>query len=284
MERAIQTGDANAWVALWTREGAAEQESKRKYIRPQPEAHYRLLNVFVRGDQGTLFAQLAADSFVSMTLRREDGTWKLDKQTFSNVAPDAKSAYAILPPAEGPFSRAGSPWDRVAAALPANDAARRGWQVRGIYDDSFLYLRLESISRLPVPGSSAGVPGSNAGRFAGGWPNMRIDVAGAGEFLLFPVISIGDHATFGKDGRANSHRPFSSYMIRLEHNDQAIFSASSDDLIPSSLIAVSDHSFDLRIPLATMGITDSRSLNIVIGDASWPQSAIMSFAVAKFER
>jgi len=276
LEHAAQTGDGNAFVALWSRQSVENARKLAPHISPQPELHFRPLRIFVRGEEAAVLAQADADMFLTMTLVHEAGAWKIDQQSWSDHAPDANSVYAALPPPEGAFSRAGSPWDRVAAALPANEAARKGWQIRATFDESYLYLRLEYNTPLPPPGSTTETPPT-------GWPVLKIDVAGAGEFVLYDDVNIGDQATFGADGRANSHRPFEAYMIRLERNHREVFSASAN-MHSSPLIQVNDRFYDIRIPLAAMGIADSRGLKMTIGDAEWPKSAILSMAVARFDR
>lgn len=74
-----------------------------------------------------------------------------------------------------------------------------------------------------------------------------------------------------------------AYAIRLERNDQEVFSATAG-LDPSSLLKVSRRDYDISIPLAVMGITDSRAARITAGDAQSPQSAVVSVAAQRFPR
>jgi hypothetical protein len=276
MEHAEQTGDANALIGLFSRAATPNMEKMRPYIQARPNRHYHGLRTYVQGDHAALLAQADANSFVSMILVNEDSRWKIDTQLWSDYAPDGNAVYAMVPPEEGSFSRAGSPWENVTGALKENQAVRQGWQMRTTFDESFLYLRWELKAPLPAPGSTVEKPPS-------GWPVMKIDVAGTGEFLLYSAVNIGDQATFDQNGRANSHRPFASYSLRLERNHQEIFSTSAD-LKPSPLVRVRDRFIDLRIPLQTMGIADSRGVNMVIGDAQWPNSGIVSVAVVRYGR
>ena len=72
-------------------------------------------------------------------------------------------------------------------------------------------------------------------------------------------------------------------MIRLERNDHEIFSASAD-LHPSPLVQVAGRDYEIRIPMETMGITDSRATKMTIGDAQWPKSAVLSFAAQRYPK
>lgn len=276
MERAEQTGDFNTWLGLWTREKSGDLEKMRPYARARPEVQYRATKTFVRGDEAVLLVQVqpASDSFATMRLRREGGEWKMQDQVWRNTAPDAKSVYALLPPGPGAFARAGAPWDQVAPAMDAGQAARLGWQMKAVFDERYLYIRIESSADLPAPGSTVEKP-------PGGWPVLKIDTSDAGEFVLYDAVNIGDRATFDKSGRANGHRHYAAYMIRLESNHQEVFSASAD-LDASPLLEVAGRDYDIRIPLETMGITDSRATRMTIGDAQWPTSAVLSVSVHRY--
>ena len=275
MERAEQTGDFNTFASLWTREKAGEVESMRPYVRPRPEAHYRALKSFVRGDDAVLLVQ-GASNFVTMALRREGGEWKIQDQQWRNTAPNPNSVYALLPPDPGAFARAGSRWDQIAPAMDAGQAASLGWQLKSVFDESYLYIRIESSTELPAPGSTTQKSPTR-------WPVLRIDTSDAGGFVLYDAVNIGDQATFDPDGKANSHRPYAAYMIRLERNDQEVFSASAD-LHSSPLIEVTGRNYDIRLPLRAMGILDSRATKITIGDAQWPKSVFVSVAAQRYPR
>jgi hypothetical protein len=158
--------------------------------------------------------------------------------------------------------------------LDTADAAQRGWQLRATYDESFLYVRIESLAPIPAPGRPADKPPM-------GWPLMKIGVSAVGEFVLRATANIGDQATFDKSGRANSHRPYVSYWLMLERADQMIFQATAG-LNPDPLVQAGDHFFYVRVPLRTMGVADARSAKITIGDAQWPKAAIFSLAVAQY--
>jgi len=276
MEHAEQTGDFNTLLGLFTREKASEFESMRPYVRPRPEVTYRLIRSFAQGDHAVLLAQGTSDNFLTMVLRRENGQWKIRDILYRNTAPDPSSVYAILPPDPGAFTRGGSRWDQIAPGMDAGQAARLGWQLKAVFDESYLYIRIESNVDLPAPGSTVATSPTN-------WPNLKITTSDAGEFLLLDAVNIGDQATFDSSGKANSHRAYAAYMIRMERNDREVFSTSAD-LKPSPLLTVAGRDYDIRIPLATMGITDSRATKITVGDAQWPKSVFVSAAVQRYPR
>jgi hypothetical protein len=282
LERAEQTGDFNAWAGLWTREKREESgnfEKMRPYVKPRPGNRYRAMKTYIRGDEAVLLVQGPdpSNSYVTMTLRREGSEWRIQDQLFRNTAPNPNSVYALLRPGPGAFTRAGSPWDQVAPAMDSSHVARFGFQLKAVFDESYLYIRFESNDQLPAPGSTIGMPPP------GGWPHLKIDTSDAGEFVLYDQVNIGDQATFDAHGKANSHRAYAAYTIRLEHNDLEVFSASAG-LDPTPLLEVSGRDYDIRIPLATMGIMDSRATRMTIGDAQWPNSAVVSVAAQRYPR
>jgi hypothetical protein len=274
MEKAEQAGDANSWVGLWSRESMPNAEKMRSYLRPRPDGRYTSSKPFVQGDQAALLGQSGEKQFLSMRFVKEDGLWKIDDQVWSDKAFHPDSVYARISPAAGAFERAGTPWQTVASAFGAADAAKRGWQVRTTHDESCLYVRIESSTPIPAPGTQAEKPPS-------GWPVMKIAVSGVAEFILYASADIGDQATFDENGRANSHRHFVAYSLRLERAGQPIFEASAG-LHPNPLVQAADHFFDVRVPLRTMGVADTIHTKITIGDAQWPKSAIFSLEAQQY--
>ena len=284
MERAEQSGDADALAKLFARDSSIDIEKMRPYIRPRPEARYTPTRVYTQNDLAAILARAGADNFVAMKLVKENGAWKIKDQSWSNVALQPDLVYAMVPPPDGAFARAGSPWQSIAPALDAAGAQRQGWQMRTTFDESYLYIRLESPKPLPAPGSE--VKGDAAQRIDTGVPGflvMRIDTADPAprEYVMTAGANIGDRATFDKQGKANSHFHYLSYSMRLDQKDKQIFEASAD-LKTSPLVSVSDRFFEIRIPLRSLGIADAARARIVVGDASWPKSAIVSVAARRF--
>ena len=270
----MQSGDANTFIGLWSRESASEAEKMGSQLQPQPDVHYTSSKVFVQGDEAALLGKYGKDEFLSVRFVKEGGRWKIKDFTFSDKAYPAESVYAMVPPAAGAFERAGAPWQNVAPTLDQADAAKHGFQVRATYDESFLYIRIESPTPLPTPGSQAEKPPT-------GWPVMKVNVSGVGEFVLHATANIGDQATFDQSGLANSHRPYVAYWLMLERSDQMIFQAWAG-LHPDPLVQAGDHFFEVRVPLRTMGVADARHTKIMIGDAQWPKSAIFSLEAQQY--
>jgi hypothetical protein len=280
MERAEQAGDADAWVSLWSRAVAPDAEKMRPVLRPQPDLHYSASRVYVQGDRAALLGSWGPEKFLTMIFIREDGRWKIKERGFRNTAPDPAMVYGMLPPENGAFMHAGSPWPSVALALNGGEATKRGWQMRTVHDDSFLYIRLESADPLPAPGSEVSaeaVARIDSGVHAG-WPVMRINVSGPtqGEYVMNAGAHIADKATFDESGKANSHFHFVLYSMKVEKNGWEICSGGAGVLHLDPLISVADRFFDIRIPLRALGIAEPSQARIVVGDATWPKSLTVS--------
>src|SRR5579863_3401460 len=72
MEHAEQTGDAKAWIALWSRDSEGNAEKMAQHLRPRPDAHYTASTVFVQGNQAALLGQAVGLSFLSIRFVQED--------------------------------------------------------------------------------------------------------------------------------------------------------------------------------------------------------------------
>jgi hypothetical protein len=275
LEKAVQRGDADhTFVGLWSREKTPEAEKMRTLLHPSPNVHYTVSKVFVQGNEAVLLGQYAPGWFISLRYINEDGQWKIKDLASGDKPFPAESVFAMLPPPAGAFERAGEPWQKIPQALDNAGADRQGWQLRTTYDESFLYIRIESSAPIPPPGTPADKPPM-------GWPVMKIDVPALGSFVLHATANIGDRATFDHNGQANSHLHYVSYWLMLEHSDRMLFQSFAG-LDPDPLIRAGGHSLEVRIPLKTMGIAHPAHAKFVIGDAQWPKSAIFTVGAQQY--
>lgn len=174
----------------------------------------------------------------------------------------------------GAFERAGEPWQSVAPALTEAAAARQRWQLRAVFDESYLYIRIDSSDPMPAPGTPAEKPPM-------GWPVFKVGVSGVGEFVLNSSANIGDSATFDEHGHANTHQHYVSYWLHLERAHKTVFQAwAGPD--PDPLIQAGGNSLEVRVPMRALGVTDAVHTKIVVGDAEWPRSAIFTVAAQHY--
>jgi hypothetical protein len=298
MEKAEQTGDADTWIALWSSKSDVHEHASalKGMARARPSVRYQALHVVVQGDAAGLIGQVmdraggwVGDQYFSMRFVREANSWKILDQSWSNVAIDPASLYALVPPADGPFSRAGSPWQSVARAIGNTQyyqPEKLRWKLQATYDPAYLYIRIEAAGALPAPNTevqgtfpnfiSSGVPRD--------WPIMKIRVLGGTprEYTFDAADQIQDQATFDEQGRANSHRHFVVYSLTLWKGQNVVFSAGTG-FTASPLIAVGDRFIEMRIPLKTLGI-DASPQAIEISDANGPIGMFAPYGVKPFGR
>src|SRR5262249_17412725 len=129
-------------------------------IRPQPTIQYRAVRTLVQADKAAMIASMRdpkdPNRHGDVTIRfvKETGAWKVADESWSDTAVDPASIYAVLPPEDGAFARAGSSWDRIAAAAGNTKYFRPDqlqWKLRATSDESFLYIRIEAAGELPAP-------------------------------------------------------------------------------------------------------------------------------------
>jgi hypothetical protein len=94
-------------------------------------------------------------------------------------------------------------------------------------------------------------------------------------YVLHATANIGGRATFDQSGRASSNFHFVSYWLMLERSDRMLFQTFAG-LDPDPLIRAGGNSLEVRIPLRAMGIAGPTHTKMVIGDAQWPKSAILT--------
>ena len=298
MEKAEQTGNADVWIALWSSKSDVHENAAalKGMVRARPSVRYQATKVFVQGDAAALIGQFGDQSasqdaaqYFSMRFIRESGGWKILDQSFSNVAIDPASLYALVPPPNGPFVQAGSPWLNVSRVVGNTQYYRPEqlrWKLQATYDPAYLYIRIEAASALPPPDTE--VQGTFPNFIRSGvprdWPIMKIRVLGAlpREYTFDAADQIEDKATFDEQGKANSHRKFVVYALTLWKGDHVVFSASTGFTV-SPLISVGDRFIDMQIPLKTLGFETSPHA-IEIRDANGPVGMFAPYAVKPFNR
>src|SRR5882724_7695520 len=134
LERAEQIGDGKAWIALWDRATNERLAGRDMPIRPRPDVRYKATKTLVQGGEAAMAVEGIDKHYASMRLVIENGEWKIAEQIFSNVPPDPRSLYALVPPPDGAFARAGAAWQNVPRSSPPN----LGWLLQAIRDQSYL--------------------------------------------------------------------------------------------------------------------------------------------------
>ena len=305
MEKAARTGDGQLLLSLYDpktlNRDAARIENMRKGFRPLPSVRYQPVTIRVQGGEAVIIGHVENPGSRSLThqyhsvmFRLVGNDWKISGEVWDQSPIDPASAYALLPPDDGAFARAGSAWEKIPYATPntkyyKTDDPEMRWKLQATEDESFLYVRIEAETPFPDPGSEIGAEAAqriDTGT-PSGWPVMTITVRDSPQrperhFSLQVSASIGDRATFDEAGKANSHHHFLSYALSVRRGeDKTVFTNSAPDSA-SRLLAVHDHFIDLRIPLKALGVDAAGRPRIEIGDANRPVTKILPYAVSRF--
>jgi len=299
MEKAVREGDPDLGIKLYDRATRARVAAARSNYAPvrNPAIHYEALAVAARNDHAALIGKITGVSHGSVQYDRvrfvrEDGSWKVAEEIWSEQPVDPAALYAMLPPADGAFARAGSPWQRV----PYSSANTKwfkpnqiDWKLQAARDESFLYVRFEYTASLPPPNSELVSAMVKAGKSGPPMPPvMRITIAGnrgarepVFRFQLAGVIQT--RATFGHDGRATSNRYFIQYAMNLGRGDNSdIFSTSTDQSYPN-LIVVKGRFLEGKIPLQCLGLDGMTAAPVDIEEAN-SLAKILPYHVQQFSR
>ncbi|HET9179969.1 MAG TPA: hypothetical protein VFQ24_16560 [Terriglobia bacterium] len=299
MEKAVREGDPDLGINLYDRATRARVAAARSNYAPvrNPAIHYEALEVAARNDHAALIGKITGVSHGSVQYDRvrfvrEDGSWKVAEEVWSEQPVDPAALYAMLPPADGAFARAGLPWERV----PYSSANTRwfkpnqiDWRLQAARDESYLYVRFEHTASLPPPNSELDSAMVKAGKSGPPMPPvMRIIVAGnpggrrpVFRFQLAGVIQT--RATFGHDGRATSNRYFVQYAMNLGRGDNSdIFNISTGPSYPH-LIDVKGRFLEGKIPLQCLGL-DAKSATPVDIEEANSLAKILPYHVPHFSR
>jgi hypothetical protein len=304
LEKANREGDGELLLSLQTHEATAgmtdaQRSAFPKRFPPDPGLHYVPLAAGASGSHGAVIARIegstrATGKYESVKLVLEDGSWKVDRESFDDSPLDARGLYALLPPEDGAFARAGSPWAAVPYSVSNTQFFKESeldWKMKATRDESFLYVRFEAKSLLPAPGTEMykdkAHPESPVDTGVPPPPVMKIklDEAGAGtthneEFSFQASDVLRTRATFDKIGKANSNRFFVVYALSLRStSDATILDTNTDDTV-AQMVAVNDRFFDLKIPLKSLGVEGNKSA-ITLQEAN-SFAKILPYQVAKF--
>lgn len=302
MEKAVREGDSDLANSLYdraTRAKVAAVRAKGLYwpAPANPGTHYEALAVAARGNHAALIGKITGVSQGSVQYDlvrfvREDGAWKVAEEGWSDRPLDPAVLYAMVPPADGAFVRAASPWQRVPFSNPNTKWLKPNeieWRLQAVRDESFLYVRFEHTASLPPPNSELDTAMVKAGKSGPPMPPvMRIIVSGP-EGARRPVFRfqlagvIQTRVTSGTDGRL-SNRYFIQYAMNLGRGDNSDnFFQANTDLSYQNLIAVQDRFIEGKIPLQCLGLDGKPATPVDIEEAN-SLAKILPYHVQQFSR
>jgi len=302
--KALREGDGALWLNLQSRETrdkmSPEQKAAMARFPAQPGAQFVALASAATSRQGAVIGRIDGSTqtfrYEVVKYALEDGGWKIVAESLSESPIDSRSLSAILPPADGAFTRGGSPWANVPYAELNTKRFKDSeleWRMRATSDESFLYVRWEAKVTLPASGAEMHANPAMKSSVTSGGPSsppvMQIRVTGSGinpqaqDFSFQSSEVTQTKATFGEDGKATSNRFFVVYQLALrDHADEVIFDNDSEDTF-TRLISPEERFLDVKIPLKSIGLDGKNPATIDLKEAN-SLSKILPYHVQPFSR
>lgn len=284
LEKSVRTGDGKLYLSMQSQKRlAAWGQAPPPVGSPVPSVRYATLGIRRRDDLAAVLGKITdshggAPQYYLVKFIKENNSWKVADDLLADQQMDASVLYAAVPPDDGSFVRAGSPWDQLpdAATNPRFTASEIKWILRATRDESFLYIRFEA--RIPLPAPNTELSKSDSPPQA---PDSMVIKTGAGKQF---GLQVGDNpvtrATFGEDGHATSNRFFMqySYSLRNAAHEDLFSEGTGNSVVP--LIDVQQQFVTVKIPLKCLGI-DSADSTIEIGEAN-SIAKILPYRVDRF--
>ena len=276
LEKSDRDGDADLWLSLHDRATRAPiDEAALSNLRaavkargPEPGLRYQPSVVRAEGNNAVVIGSITGSRrdpgprYHSVRYVMEDGEWKIAEEVMNNVPIDPRAAFALVPPADGAFLRAGSPWKTVPYAA-LNTAyfkpEQLPWKMQATQDDAFLYVRFESGAPLAAPGFEL-----RPSELPREGPQVIKILPAAGptfEFRAGPIIET--RFKYNQATKKNDNRYFTQYSLDVSHatrgaqTGENIFRTSTDKTF-GQLVTVQDRYLDIRIPLQALGLDPAR--------------------------
>ena len=307
LEKANREGDGALLLSLQSRETLVEMTDAQKAEFPKrfptdPGLQYVPLAVGASGSRGVVIGRMDGSArntvkYEAVKFLLEDGAWKVVVESMSESPLDPRGLYALLPPADGAFMRAGSPWASIPYASSNTKFFKEhelDWKMQATQDESFLYIRFEAKAPLPAPRVEVRADNTLPGKpvKSGAPPSppvmkIKISEAAGGQTAYGQTFSFqaGDviqtRATFDEKGKANSNRFFVVYSLTVrDPADATIFDSNTDETF-SHLVAVQDRFLELKIPLKSLGLNGKTSPAVTLEEAN-SLAKILPYQVVNF--
>lgn len=293
LEKAVQTGDGNLYLSLQSQKKLHEVngealEQFRKGFTADPSVRYEVLGVRTRDVHAAVLGRItdstsAAPQYYLAKFVLEKGAWKIAQDLTDGEPIDTSALEAAVPPKDGAFSRAGSPWNKVPYATTNTKWFKEkeiNWKMQATQDESFLYIRFEAKAPLPAPSTEIAPDEAKSFKGIPSMPDIMVIKTGAGkQFELQVSDNPMTRATFDENGRATSNRYFMEYSFTLRNAArERLFSDGTKDSF-DPLIAAEERFVDVRIPLKCLSV-DAANSNIEITEAD-SLSKILPYQVSR---
>ena len=92
-------------------------EQLRQGFPADPSVRYELRGMKTRGDHAAILGKIVSSNrppqYHLVKFILENGSWKIVEEDLNSNPMDPSALEAAVPPQDGAFARAGSPWDKV---------------------------------------------------------------------------------------------------------------------------------------------------------------------------
>ena len=281
MEAADRKGDGELWFALRDRKtldamDPALKAAIRKGGRSRPAVRYEASAIRVLNNRAVLIGKVSdPDSgsvqYDTVLFSIEDNEWKVTREQFSDSAFDPFVLSALMPPEDGAFLRALAPWKKIAYAAANTQVVKLQnvvWKMQATRDESFLYVRFESASLLPAPGSKVTPQAAKTGSPSGlpPSPTLRIKCGEDRAFLVSVRDLVSSKGSFDKKGKPAGDRNTIAYSVFVKNGaGEDIFESGVGEDSTSRLLAVQGKFIDVKLPLSGLGISGLGISGMAIG-------------------
>jgi hypothetical protein len=281
LEKAAQTGDGNLFVSLMSQKKIDEArntqllERLRQGFPADPSVRYEVRGTKTRGDHAAILGKTVSSNappqYHLLKFILENGNWKLVEEGLNSEPIDPSALEAAIPPNDGAFVQAHSPWDRVPYASENTKWFKEdqiNWKLKATNDESFVYIRFESKVPLPATGTELAAEDAKSSKNIPPTPDVMVIKTSTGkQFSVVVSDNPMTRATFDETGRAISNRYLVQYSFSLKDAArQTLFSDSTNETY-DPLIAVHDQFVDIRVPLKCFG-SDTTSTGIGMSEAN----------------
>ena len=279
LEEAYRTGNGKMWLNLQSKQVLEDLDEpfkahiEKEGIPPRPNISMSLLSSIEREDKAALFVKYVDAQgevqYEALMLVLEDGEWKISETEAGNTP---IYAHTFFPPEDGSFIKSGATWERIPYALPSDATTLETpkWTVKGVLDESFLYIRMEGQEVLPEPGLELSDPAQTV------VPSLSfsIDIIASSTKEATPpekrfgvTISEGvtTWTTFDETGRADHTEYLLNYSFSYYDQDgNMLFTNSTRSSNP--LITMEDRHIDIMIPVPSLGFGNAEDLTVALAN------------------
>jgi hypothetical protein len=300
MEEADRKGDGELWLSLRGRATLGTmndglKETIRKGGHARPSVRYEPLAARALGARSGVLGKVTdpesnSVQYDAVLFVLEDGAWKVDREQWSEKPFDSFVLFAMLQPVDGAFLRDGAPWKAVPYASNNPDVVHKEdvvWRVQATFDESFFYIRFESTQALPAAGSKLRPNVAKTGGTGGpaAPPAMQIKSSRSSLYEISVSSLISTAPVMDAKGKPSGERYSVGYKLSVKKSEgDEVFATTIGETTHSFLLAVTDRSIDIRIPLDALGSDGDAKTGVFDLEETDPVNRVLPYHVQPYKR